>query len=132
MTAKSRVHEVAHDGGKAMTIREAETRKGRSVEVVELRGGHVWELLTDSGERVVVDRGFVRNGGSIRDRWRIGPDGSWQRLFWVGTVDAGPSESHDGKRRLPVELGKRVELRTGLRDVCARSLRSWPCEKLDR
>lgn len=85
--------------------------------VVELRGGHVWELTTESGERVVVDRGFRANGGSIRDRWRAGLDGAWQRLFWVGSVDVEPSESHDGKRRLPVEVGKRVELRTGFRDV---------------
>lgn len=88
-----------------------------ATEVVELRGGHVCELTTESGERVVVDRGFSANGGSIRDRWRVEPDGVWQRLFWVGAVGVEPAESQGGKRRLPVEVGKRIELRTGLRNA---------------
>lgn len=86
-------------------------------EVVELRGGRIWELTTESGERVVVDRGFRASGGSIRDHWRIEHGGAWQRLFWVGPVDVEPAESHDGKRRLPVAIGARVEFRTGFRDA---------------
>lgn len=46
-----------------------------TTEIVELRGGKIWELTTESGEQMVIDRGFVSNGGSIRDRWKVEPDG---------------------------------------------------------
>ena len=105
-------HERDDDVGGQQSVAE-----GRVPEVVELRGGHVWELTTASGERVVVDRGFRANGGSIRDRWRVEPDGAWQRLFWVGSVGAEPAANHDEKRRLPVTIGARIELHTGFRDV---------------
>lgn len=50
-------------------------------EGVVLRGGNVWELTTETGERVVVDRGFRPRCGDIRNRWRCGPDGLWRRPF---------------------------------------------------
>ncbi|KAB1661917.1 hypothetical protein F8O07_08560 [Pseudoclavibacter sp. CFCC 13796] len=52
-----------------------------TTEIVELRGGKIWELTTESSEQMVIDRGFASNGGSNRDRWKVEPDGAcdvWQ------------------------------------------------------
>ncbi|BCW44712.1 hypothetical protein StoSoilB5_18960 [Arthrobacter sp. StoSoilB5] len=59
-------------------------RAPATTEIVDLRGGRGWELRTESGELVVVDRGFSANGGRMRDRWKVGPGGALPRLFWVG------------------------------------------------
>ncbi|KTR86129.1 hypothetical protein [Leucobacter chromiiresistens] len=86
-------------------------------EVVELRGGGIWELTTTSGERVVVDRGFRPRGGDIRNRWRRVADEPWRRLFGVRPIDVEIPEPYSVKRWAHVAIGARVEISTGFRDI---------------
>lgn len=66
---------------------------------------------------MVVDRGFSANGGSTRSRWGH-DDGPWRRLFGIRPVEAElQQEPSDGKHRLRVVIGARVEVWTGFRDI---------------